>query len=221
MGSISSILAMTFFVGREIVGDKLIAATFSQNALGFLLFVNVSILIYYLAATVQEGARPWAIIAVGLLIGVSGYVLLHTGSRSSWVASVFFILALVALNFRRLNIRSLVAIAVFMAIAAWYISYDNSVLSRFNTLVTGQFPVRIHLWLFSFETFLLSPSFGYGLNSFAVLGGPYVGMPHNIVMEILLFLGIAGLGAVFDTFFSQSLWQVCKYSIKTDCWVLS
>ncbi|MEJ1397263.1 MAG: O-antigen ligase family protein [Candidatus Sedimenticola sp. (ex Thyasira tokunagai)] len=191
-----------FFVNRKIVGNRLLAATFSSNALGFLLFVNVSILLYCFIAAVQKGRGPLVIAAYSPLICVSAYVLLHTSSRASWVAATVFLVIFVALNFRRLNIKSYTAIAVFVLAVALYIISDDSVFSRFSTLVAGQSPIRIDIWLFSIEQFLLAPVFGYGLNSYAVLGGPHpnIHMPHNIVFEILIFLGLTGL-VLFSAFF--------------------
>ncbi|MEJ1354039.1 MAG: O-antigen ligase family protein [Candidatus Sedimenticola sp. (ex Thyasira tokunagai)] len=191
-----------FFVNRKIAGNRLLAATFSTNALGFLLFVNVSILLYCLIAAVQKGRRPLAIAAYSFLLCISAYVLLHTASRASWVAVTIFLMIFVALNFRRLNRESFTAVVIFVLLVAWFIASDSSIVSRFSTLMAGQSPGRIDMWIFSMEQFLLAPIFGYGLNSYEVLGGPHpnIHMPHNIVFEILVFLGLTGL-ALFSALF--------------------
>lgn len=191
-----------FFVNRGFSSNRLMAATFSSNTLGFILFVNVGVLTYYMISAVRNGEGVLGVFLYSLLLGVSGYVLLHTGARSSWVAAIVLMTIFIALNFRRLNAKTYTIIVCLVVATAYGIVSNDTVYSRFVMLMAGQSQERIDIWLFSMEQFLSAPIFGYGLNSYAVLGGPHpsIHMPHNIMLEILVFLGLAGL-ALFSALF--------------------
>ena len=158
----------------------------------------------------SAGSRLAGIVAFLIVVAVAAVVSLATQSRLVAVISVLGILFFARIE-RRVPwswwIGLGVAVACFLAVE--YQSVERLV--RRAMLAEGMTSVssRVYLWRTGWEMFLNAPWFGHGLGGFAELFDTYrsaapvepgldvrfTPWPHNVLIEILVEKGIAGLMA--------------------------
>ncbi|NMA73495.1 MAG: O-antigen ligase family protein [Bacteroidales bacterium] len=141
-----------------------------------------------------------------LYMGLSSLMfmgIIFVGSRGGMVGAftcigIIIVLKILQLNSRTMrklfSARNLVAIALVLLLSWRFLEPLFRVFeSRFLNLVIRNihYAGRDSIYGGSWDLFLESPIFGYGINGYAVMtGGNY---PHNLFLEIMLDLGIIGV----------------------------
>ncbi|AXX95834.1 O-antigen ligase family protein [Arcobacter ellisii] len=139
-----------------------------------------------------------------VLLLLFSFFMIFSFSRSSWVASSFSFIILLALNYKNIKISHIVYFSFFMIfLALLYFSFD-SFQHRFEQLLNGNSSNRTTIWLYTIEFIKEKIFFGYGLNSFKNLPNDFLNQfpdPHNSILEILLYTGLFGLISCVFTIF--------------------
>ena len=139
-----------------------------------------------------------------VLLLLFSFFMIFSFSRSSWVASSFSFIILLALNYKNIKISHIVYFSFFMIfLALLYFSFD-SFQHRFEQLLNGNSSNRTTIWLYTIEFIKEKIFFGYGLNSFKNLPNDFLNQfpdPHNSILEILLYTGLLGLISCVFTIF--------------------
>ncbi len=185
-------------------GRRLTGSMFSSNIYGYIIAINIAFLTYYAVKNLLEDNSHLKNLLFTILIVASLFSLLYSASRSSWIMFFVFTAAYISYNYKMVD-KYVYCLIILLVIALTACIYtDDSLLHRFNQLVTGYSSYRWDIWEFSWENILKAPLFGYGLNGYSNLNGPLVGMPHNIIAEVLLFTGVSGF-LLFSALFSTAI----------------
>jgi O-antigen ligase len=201
---LASLFAVVFFPDYGISQDK-----HAGDWIG--LFVHKNILgLQMIVAILTFAAGKPAILPSwirGVLLALSGTVLIFSHSATSWIALAFVLTLYPFLHLVRLNRRSavflgVVSLPVILCVAAFltinYVSILES-LGR-NATLTG----RVPLWAAVMDSIRLKPWFGYGYAAFwRQLGGDsqsvitkvrwFAPHAHNGYLDLWLDLGLLGL----------------------------
>jgi O-antigen ligase len=101
---------------------------------------------------------------------------------------------------------------ILFAITILFIT-DSALQHRLQSLLAGQSSHRGEIWFFTLEQIKENPLLGYGVNTFKTLTANsgvnrFAGI-HNMILEMLLYLGIVGLAI-----FLYLLWNIFKTGIQ-------
>lgn len=169
----------------------------NRNAMGLMMSVSVIFSLLVLNKNIKLGF---------LLLGIYGFCMIFSFSRSGWVASCFAVLIFIGLNFKKLDKRVFIGLFLFaLALVIIYMNVD-SFQTRVNQLLEGNSSYRTTLWKYGISQFENQPFFGHGVSCWLNLEKPadiaaHTGV-HNSTIEILLFTGIFGLIAWLSTIFT-------------------
>ncbi|KAB7888576.1 O-antigen ligase family protein [Poseidonibacter ostreae] len=140
---------------------------------------------------------------IGLvLILMFSFFMIFSFSRSSWVASTSSIFILFILNYKKIKIVHLGYIVIFLTfLITLYFNFD-SFQNRFDQLISGYSSNRIEIWMHTIALIKDNFIFGYGIDSWNNLPDSYLVRfpnPHNLFLEILINIGLLGLGIYIFT----------------------
>lgn len=162
----------------------------NRNAMGLIMSASVVFSFFVLRKNLFIGF---------ILLLIYGFCMLFSFSRSGWVASGFAFLIFLAINFKKLDRKFFLILAlIIFTLFLIYLNID-SFHTRFNQLLAGQSSYRTELWKYGLSQIANQPFFGYGNSVWRSLDLPadiaiHTGV-HNSTIEILLFTGIFGLFA--------------------------
>jgi exopolysaccharide production protein ExoQ len=157
------------------------------------------------AAFVLWYTRRAGLLAALLLGGFAFITLLKSDARTTEIAAVVGILAVVALRSTWLTAGGALMLSVILIVLQLFPSLQNAMGAGFSRsgdptevyTLTG----RVEIWDFAWSQIVQSPIFGYGYNSSkAILGGHLgfenglmVDSAHNLYLQNLLSVGALGL----------------------------
>lgn len=151
------------------------------------------------------GSKFWT----NILAVLFAFFVIFSFARSSWVASAVAIIVFISLNYKNLSTKQILLLIVLaFFINGLYFSFD-SFQERFAKLLKGDSTHRLYLWKYSLDMISQSPIFGYGIDTFRnlpnspVLKSPGWNATHNMVLESLLYTGIAGVVCYFAMIFQS------------------
>ncbi len=172
--------------------NRLCGHTFNPNAFSVWLMIAILLLTHIFLQTKSTAIA----ITVFLVTIVCAGELVLTQSRAAWFGIFIGLLVYVSLNRNSIN-KTRLALAVIsvtlMLVLFWFES--NAFQDRIHTILNGNTSRRSNIiWPWAIETIKQAPFFGHGLNSMRLIRLPTIDevLPHNIYLELLLFLGIVG-----------------------------
>lgn len=137
-------------------------------------------------------------VSSGFLLVIACLILLASGSRASWLATLVGFLLFAIFQFRHDYKTILPSLALIGGLSIWVFTNNSVPMSRLELLLHGDSSLRNEIWEISFGLFLDRPILGYGLDTKRVLLQHYhIYSEHNIFMSVLLGLGLVGLLAYF------------------------
>lgn len=197
---------------------------YSPNYLGTVSGAASLGLLSWLVLGTKPGARRWAwFIGLPLLI-ITAFFLYTSQSREAWVALPIGLLTLfgAVLKYchsrRRCSVALASLVGALAAIALAVFAFDGGVLllkrmtNEWHTMVAalsgqldavvaagGSTGLRVEMWLAGLEAATVKPLFGWGPGAgMIVLQGEFADMRfghfHNLYIELLVSLGVVGLG---------------------------
>lgn len=191
---------------------RLCGKTFNPNAMSVWLMIGI-VLLNHLFLTTRSKIM---LIVAFFGIAIFSFELLLTQSRAAWLATIVALVVYGVANRRAIFKMRVLGIVVFCLISLYYAwGYNEAFHARVVTILEGQTSNRVErLWPWAIGMIQQSPLFGYGMDSMRLLyAGEYPETkPHNIYLELLLFLGIVGF-SVFMAFFAKvsfNLWNGIK-----------
>lgn len=178
-----------------VMGEGITGSLDNRNAFGLMMGMGFVTSFYLLNYKRNLGL---------VLLLLFSFFMIFSFSRSSWVASSFSFIILLALNYKNIKISHIAYFSFFMIfLALLYFSFD-SFQHRFEQLLNGNSSNRTTIWLYTIEFIKEKIFFGYGLNSFKNLPNEFLNQfpdPHNSILEILLYTGLFGLISCLFTIF--------------------
>lgn len=165
----------------------------NRNAFG--LFMGMG---FVLSLLLMEHKRNLGI----TLILIFSFLMIFSFSRSCWVASVTSSFIFFLINYKKIRLNHFIYLFIFLGfLLVLYFSFD-SFQERFAQLLQGNSSFRTTIWSHTIVLIKEELIFGYGLDSWQNLSDPYLKQfpdPHNMVLEILTYIGLIGLIACFFT----------------------
>ena len=133
---------------------------------------------------------------------LSCLILLASGSRASWVATLAALLAYSVFDFKRNYKILLVGFVVLGAATFGVFNFYPLPLHRLELLLNGYPSLRDEVWQNSLNLFRDKPILGYGLDTREVLLlGHKIYSEHNVFLSVLLALGVMGFFAYLHLLF--------------------
>lgn len=176
---------------------------------GYLVFMLAVILGLALAAKTVPARLRWFALA-----GLVALPLLYTLSRTSWLAAIPMLLALMLLSQRRL----ILMVGVGCVIILGSMVFPRQVVERYNYTFSGHEAqgnldlggarfdpstnARLESWRYGIRGWIQRPLLGYGVTGFAFMDAQYV--------RALVEGGLFGLGA-----FLWLLWRILRTALST------
>ncbi len=190
------------FVGREMTRHGATAAFHHANSLGGYMAVVISL---YSALLFQKEGKKWhkALLVVGVFLLV--WVLFITFSRSSWLAAIVGVGALLYYFKRKLFIIGLCAlIFAGVVVAKVYPHYSWQSIRLDPDNIVGTMEWREGLWEDTLKMIKDRPLIGHGLNTYMARFQDYRRRPgrrlfsptyaHNCYLQVGAETGLFGLG---------------------------
>lgn len=188
------------FKGLPLHGAGIVGPLHNRNVFGFIMAIGAIISSTILVYNIYENKIVKFLIA-GLFF-LMLFNLFFSMSRASWLFFTIYIVSLVfyGVYSKRISPKVLYLFLAGIAIAILLFFTNESLISRFNSLLEGNSSGRFDIWKsvlpYIYDKFL----FGYGIDTFTtIVTDKYAGV-HNLTLEILLFLGLFGL-FVYTYFF--------------------
>jgi len=211
-----------FFVGHDFFKyqpldhGRISGVVYNPNHFGLVVMVVFHLLFYLLTKRRYLHLHWGEQVGVSLLLVLTAFGLLYSGSRAAWLGTGLPLILYWLLNLkdRETSFCCLVS-AVLLLIAGVFGYTDANLLHRFGTILQGESGLRFETWDTVLEHFLRQPFFGYGIMGYRHLvpvtdvDVRVLNFPHNILLEIILYLGLAGAAAFGYCFYCilGRLWQ--------------
>lgn len=193
-GIYQSIYGFDFF--KHIVSDYpggLTGAVFYRNVFGFLMGLSLLITTIYLVNSLKKNIVTMNTIFFIILFLLFLYSTVFSYSRAVWVALFASFLMYIIINFKYLKIKHLLYILIFFIILVLIFTNVDSLLYRFNSLLSGDSSNRFEIWNKGLELIKEKLIFGWGIDSWKIHGLKDYAALHNSILEILFYTGIFGL----------------------------
>lgn len=193
-GIYQSIYGFDFF--KHIVSDYpggLTGAVFYRNVFGFLMGLSLLITTIYLVNSLKKNIVTMNTIIFFILFSLFLYSTVFSYSRAVWVALFASFLMYIIINFKYLKIKHLLYILIFFIILVLIFTNVDSLLYRFNSLLSGDSSNRFEIWNKGLELIKEKLIFGWGIDSWKIHGLKDYAALHNSILEILFYTGIFGL----------------------------
>jgi hypothetical protein len=189
-------------------------ALFQHNPFGFLMAIGSSILYYLLINNKSYISIKYEKLIYLVLFFSFVFTLLHSQSRSAWVMfGVFSIICTIEYiknngfdKKLKLIFISVVVILIVLVI------FDKNLQHRLLQLLSGYSANRADvIWPFTIKHILDYPFLGHGIDTYVMLKEHKFQGVHNMILEILLYLGSVGL-----IVYIYSLGKIIKDGLKLD-----
>lgn len=188
-GLYQSILGYDFF--KHNLGnlqEGLTGSTFNRNI--FALIVGLGVLLCVFSIKIKKYSKTkFVVILLGFIFI---FCTLFSYSRAVWVALFLSLLLYFFINLKSIKITYILYIVGMFLIIAISFVYIDSLQNRLDLLLKGNSSNRDEIWLYTLNLIQQKPIFGWGLDTWSVIGLKNYANVHNSILEILLYLGIFG-----------------------------
>jgi O-antigen ligase len=160
------------------------------------------------SASLQGSKRRWIALGVGLLLSLTGFIVLLAQTRAAWAAVVFGVTGVAALAARRFRFFfvALIAVGLIVLVVVGPVGVTEWFFQQGLTVGVGEasWVARIERWSRWLWAIAEYPLTGIGMDVFRWLGwemypffqapfGADLGHAHNTFLHIALDLGLPGL----------------------------
>lgn len=206
-GLYQSILGYDFF--KHNLGnleEGLTGFTFNRNI--FALIVGLGVLLCVFSIKIKKSNKiNFIVILLGFIFM---FCTLFSYSRAVWVALFLSLFFYFFINLKSIKITHILyVISIFLVIGIAF-AYVDSLQNRLDLLLNGNSSNRDKIWLYTLNLIQQKPIFGWGLDTWSIIGLKDYANVHNSILEILLYLGIFGLFS-FTYFFINILKEINYY----------
>ncbi|AXX90523.1 hypothetical protein CKA55_12395 [Arcobacter suis] len=206
-GLYQSILGYDFF--KHNLGnleEGLTGFTFNRNI--FALIVGLGVLLCVFSIKIKKSNK------INFIVILLGFIFifctLFSYSRAVWVALFLSLFFYFFINLKSIKITHILyVISIFLVIGIAF-AYVDSLQNRLDLLLNGNSSNRDKIWLYTLNLIQQKPIFGWGLDTWSIIGLKDYANVHNSILEILLYLGIFGLFS-FTYFFINILKEINYY----------
>jgi O-antigen ligase len=204
-GLYQNIFGSDFFynqVSNDIPG-ALIGGVFHRNIFGFLMGIGVLISFIFLKNEITFKKEKFLYLIFLILFC---YCSLLSYSRAIWLS--LFIVGLIYILFSIKNIKLIYISYFIIGCFMIFLLFVNieSLNNRLGLLLEGNSAYRYDIWKKSIDLILEKPFFGWGIDSWGIIGLNEFAAVHNSILEILLCTGIMGF-----IFFSNIFIRTIKF----------
>lgn len=206
-GLYQSILGYDFF--KHNLGnleEGLTGFTFNRNI--FALIVGLGVLLCVFSIKIKKSNK------INFIVILLGFIFifctLFSYSRAVWVALFLSLFIYLFINLKSIKINHILyVISIFLVIGIAFV-YVDSLQNRLDLLLNGNSSNRDKIWLYTLNLIQQKPIFGWGLDTWSIIGLKDYANVHNSILEILLYLGIFGFFS-FTYFFINILKEINYY----------
>lgn len=206
-GLYQSILGYDFF--KHNLGnleEGLTGFTFNRNI--FALIVGLGVLLCVFSIKIKKSNK------INFIVILLGFIFifctLFSYSRAVWVALFLSLFFYFFINLKSIKITHILyVISIFLVIGIAFV-YVDSLQNRLDLLLNGNSSNRDKIWLYTLNLIQQKPIFGWGLDTWSIIGLKDYANVHNSILEILLYLGIFGFFS-FTYFFINILKEINYY----------
>jgi len=164
---------------------------YNRIPFGFIMFTGL-ILSSYSGRYLTESSNGSGIVLIKILMALFLICLLFSFSRTAWVgALLFFGLLFVNRNNVFMQHRKTIILIIILIFSLIY--FNAGLYGKFYDLVRIEDSHRFSIWSNAYILIKENILFGYGLIEYESIGLPEFHGVHNSTLEIMLFMGIAGL----------------------------
>lgn len=184
------------FFNKPLENEGITGPTFSRNIFGMIMAIYTTLLFYILCTSENIRTRFLQHSILISLFLLSLFLLAHSYSRASWLFFVTFISFYIINGIQNsLFSKKNLLLLVFLGVSILIIFYFSpAVKYRFDALLNGESSNRFIIWKETFTFVENNLWFGYGVDSSSyILKNTTANRVHNVILEILLYLGIFGL----------------------------
>jgi O-antigen ligase len=188
-GLYQSILGYDFF--KHNLGNLhqgLSGATFSRNI--FALIMGLGVLLCIFAIKVKNSNRTNFVMILWSFIFI--FCTLFSYSRAVWVALFLSVFFYFLINLKSIKISYILYVIGIVSVVVLAFIYIDSLQNRLDLLLKGNSSHRDKIWSYSISLIEQKPIFGWGLDTWSLIGLKKYTNVHNSILEILLYLGIFG-----------------------------
>lgn len=214
------IFSFFYFLNTDIKysGDRLTVLGDSSNGIGLRMAIASICVVYYgffSGRRISKQSAAYVLILIMLLT-----VMIETGSRVSLISFVLMILLMLIFYLSVYPAKRIISFIVYSAITLFvlipFLLSNEMIVNRLLASKEGDLSGRDMIWYYYIQAIEKSLFIGYGFSGFeenAIMNFGTVVSPHNIIIEILLYGGVAAL-IVFILFSLHVLFNaVCMYSM--------
>lgn len=206
-GLYQSILGYDFF--KHNLGnleEGLTGFTFNRNI--FALIVGLGVLLCVFSIKIKKSNK------INFIVILLGFIFifctLFSYSRAVWVSLFLSLFFYFFINLKSIKITHILyVISIFLVIGIAFV-YVDSLQNRLDLLLNGNSSNRDKIWLYTLNLIQQKPIFGWGLDTWSIIGLKDYANVHNSILEILLYLGIFGFFS-FTYFFINILKEINYY----------
>lgn len=170
--------------------EGLTGATSNRNTFSFFMGLGVLISSFLIVKNIIYKKQIFIFI---LLFSIFFYCTLFSYSRTTWLALFIIFLLFSIFNFKNIKLKHILYILVFIIIVSILFFYFDSLNKRLILLLNGYSSNRYEIWMHALKVIEQKIFFGWGLDSYKIIGLKDITAVHNSVLEILVFLGFFGL----------------------------
>ena len=199
---------------------RISGVVYSPNHFGLIMMVVFHVLFFLLTKHKWLGITRNQYLLINVLFMLIAFNLLYSGSRAAWLGTIIPLILYWFLNRKdkQTNIYCWIGTSILIGIVAFSL-IDVNLSPRIENVVRGESGLRLETWKMMLEHIEKRPFFGYGIMSHRYLvektGIDVLTSPHNIFLEILLYLGILGL-TVFGYYFYCILKQLWRHKTESN-----
>ncbi|MDD2896223.1 MAG: O-antigen ligase family protein [Aliarcobacter sp.] len=194
--------------------DGLSGVTFNRNIFGFFVALGV-ILSFFLIRKDNIFNKINFIVFPFFIIFI--FCTLFSYSRAAWVSIFIAFSFYIIMNYKKINIKYIFISGIIFIILFFIISNVDLLQNRFEQLLKGDSSLRNVIWLNAIELIKEKLIFGWGLDTWKNYGMKEFAGVHNIILEILFFMGFFGLLAFIYFFILviKEIFNVKNYVLLT------
>lgn len=178
---------------KNIIGSfslGLTGATSNRNTFGFFMGLGVVITAFLISKNTIYKKQNFILIFLFILFI---YCTLFSYTRTTWLSLSIVFLLYVILNLKDIKLKYIIYFSIFLFILCLLFFNINTLNRRFTLFLEGYSSNRYEIWLHALKLIEQKLIFGWGLDSWKIVGLKSYSGTHNSILEILLYLGVFGL----------------------------
>ena len=169
-----------------------------RNVFGF--FMGLAILLTFLVIIKNNSFDKFRNLGI-LLFLLFLFCTLFSYSRAAWVSTFITFLIYFIVNFKSINLRILCYFFIILILIVISFHTIESLQNRLELLLNGNSSYRDLIWSHTINTIIQKPILGWGLDTWNLIGFKGHVAAHNIILEIVLYMGFLGLMSYLNFLF--------------------